>query len=155
MYRIEQDKWQKYSMEQNNKIQANVESSVLKWLLWAGLWADFPDDYSTREVFGAFMSYHTSQPSSESLRKPCVVPSHAHLCHIPSRQNEAFPFTNKPLHATEKLAAFLICVWIQIKRLWSFLAAGLSTGSLTTLKKHRYRLCNQCRLLYIDYLGRE
>lgn len=71
---------------------------------------------------------------------PCLFVSHY------KQASEAVPVTDKPLHATEKLAAFLICAWIQLKGLWSCLAAGVSTGCLTTTKS----LIN---VQYIDYLG--
>lgn len=58
----------------------------------------------------------------------CVVPLHAYLC-------QAFLFTNKPLHAAKKLAAFHLCAWIQIRCRWTCLAAGDSVGRLTTIKK--------------------
>lgn len=72
----------------------------------------------------------------------CLFLSH------PKKESETFPFTNKPSHATEILAAFLICAWIQIKSLWSCVAAGVSAGRLTTVKEHLYQLS-----VYTEYLG--
>lgn len=60
----------------------------------------------------------------------------------PKQASEAVPFTDKPLHATEKLAAFLICAWVQIKKASGLVELqGFQNGCLTTVEKpHQYLL---------------
>lgn len=127
----------------------------------------FLEHHSTGEVIGAFCALYLisylpttlSITSKEKKKAICCPFTLSFVSHIPrlflSPTSRYMPLRN--------WLTLLNCVWIQIsfffKCLWCFLAAGrkereLSTGNLTTLKKHLYRLCNQCAVYCLFRMGR-